>query len=107
EVRTGDARGRALPGEVVLDPHLAFLRPESTGDPVELRVALDTRVMRREVPRLAREVLQGDVLQLRSGLDEELRGLVRVRAELGRRRVGLLDEREARTCFGDDEQAPE
>src|SRR5205823_2320967 len=61
EVRAGDARGRARPGEVVLDPDLALLRAEAAGDPVELGVTPDRRVVRREVPRLARQVLDRDV----------------------------------------------
>ena len=63
EVGTGDARGRAGPVQVVLDPDLPLLRAEAAGDPVELGVALDARVMRGEVPRLAREVLDRDVLR--------------------------------------------
>ena len=54
EVRAGHARGRAGAVEVVLDPDLALLRAEAAGDPVELGVALDARVVRREVPRLLR-----------------------------------------------------
>ena len=95
EVRAGDARGRALAGEVVLDPHLALLRAEAAGDPVELGVALDARVVRGEVPGLAREVLERDVLELRALLDEELDDGVRVGGELGRRGDVLLDQREA------------
>src|SRR5205085_2715914 len=62
EVRARDARRRAAAVEVVLDPRLALLRAEAAGDPVELGVALDAGMVRREVPRLAREVLEGDVL---------------------------------------------
>ena len=65
------------------------------------------RVMRGEVPRLLREVLQRDVLELRAVLDEELDDCVRVAGD-GRIRGGvLLDQREARAGLGDDEQAPE
>ena len=47
------------------------------------RVALDARVVRREVPRLGREVLERDVLELRVLLDEELGHRVRVRLGVG------------------------
>src|SRR5258707_13140623 len=53
EVRPGNAGGCARPVQVVLDPDLPLLRAEAAGDPVELGVALDTRVMRGEVPRFA------------------------------------------------------
>ena len=52
EVRTGDTGGSAFAGEVVLDPNLALLRAEAAGDPVELGVAADLRVVRGEVPGL-------------------------------------------------------
>ena len=45
EVRAGHARGRPLTGQVVLDPRLPLLGAEPAGDPVELRVALDARVV--------------------------------------------------------------
>src|SRR6185437_3458224 len=54
EIRARHARGRAASREVVLDPRLALLRAEAAGDPVELGIALDARVVVREVPRLAR-----------------------------------------------------
>ena len=107
EIGARDARGRALPGEVVLDPHLALLRPEAAGDPVELGVAADPRAMRREVPRLAREVLERDVLDLRFLADEELDDGVRVAGESGVRRGELLDQAEPAAGLGDHEQAPE
>src|SRR5579875_1330155 len=65
EVGARDAGGTAAARQVVLDPGLALLRAEAAGDPVELGVALDASVVGGEVPRLAREVLQRDVLQLR------------------------------------------
>src|SRR6266498_2579565 len=64
EVGAGYARGGALPRQVVLDSYLPLLGAEAAGDPVELCVASDARVVGGEVPRLAREVLQRDVLQL-------------------------------------------
>jgi hypothetical protein len=93
--------------QVVLDPHLALRRAEAAGDPVELRVALDPRVVRGEVPARAREVLHGDVLDLGRVLDDDLDGRVRVGRELGRRGRVLLDQREAALGLGDHEQAPE
>src|SRR5436190_21707434 len=95
EVRAGHARGRTLAGEVVLDPDLALLGAESARDPIQLGVALDASVVRREVPGLPREVLQRDVLELRALADEQLRRFVRVRAHGRRRRDDLLDKREA------------
>ena len=59
------------------------------------------------MPRLAREVLDRDVLELRRRLDEELDDRVRVGAELRDAETVLLDQREARALLGDDEQAPE
>ena len=61
----------------------------------------------REVPGLAREVLDRDVLELRGLLDEELDDRVRVAGKLRRARDVLLDQAEARALLGDDEQAPE
>ena len=49
EVGPGDAEV-ARSGKVVLDPDLALLRAEATGDPVELGVAVDPRVVATEVP---------------------------------------------------------
>src|SRR6185436_5861856 len=98
------ARGRARAGQVVLDPSLAALRPEAAGDPVELRVALDARVVRGEVPRPVREVLQRDVLELRGLLDEQLDRGVRVPAHVVARARVLLDQREARALLRDDEE---
>jgi hypothetical protein len=72
EVGAGDPRRRTRPGEVVPDPDLALLRAEAAGDPVELRVTADPGAVRGEVPRLAGEVLDGDVLELRAVTDEEL-----------------------------------
>ena len=86
---------------------LPLLRAEAGGDPVELRVALDACVVRREVPGLLREVLQRHVLELRAVLDEQLDDGVRVAGDVGVRRRVLLDEREARAGLRDDEQAPE
>src|SRR5213075_2904444 len=107
EVRAGDARGRALYGQVVLNARLALLRAEAAGDPVELAVALDARVMRGEVPGLTREVLHRDVLELGVLLDEQLRDGVRVcSGVLGRRRV-LLDQRGARAFLRDHDEPPE
>src|SRR5262249_53387085 len=107
EVRAGDARRRAFAAQVVLDPDLPLLRAEAARDPVELGVALDARVMSREVPGLTREVLPGHVLELRALLDEDLGGGRRVRLEIRRGRRVLLDQRELRALPGDDEQAPE
>src|SRR5262249_33431072 len=107
EVRARDARRGTLSGEVVLDADLALLGAEAARDPVELRIAFDTRVVRREVPRLLREVLQRDVLELRALLDEELDDRGRVAGDLRMRGGVLLDQREARALFRDDEQAPE
>src|SRR5207237_10645474 len=92
QVRTGHARRRARAGQVVLDTRLAALRPEAAGDPVELRVALDACVMRREVPRLGGEVLERDVLELCVRLDEQLRDGIRVRLRRRIRRRILLDQ---------------
>ena len=78
EVRARDTRGRALAGEVVLDPHLALLRAEAARDPVELGVAPDAGAVRGEVPRLAREVLERHVLDLGLLADEELDDGVRI-----------------------------
>ncbi len=61
----------------------------------------------REVPRLAREVLQGDVLELRGRLDEELGDRVRVGLGVGARRRVLLDQRRARALLRDDDEPPE
>ena len=83
EVGARDTRGRALPGEVVLDPDLALLRAEAAGDPVELGVAADARAVRREVPCLPGEILERDVLDLRVLADEELDDGVRVAGESG------------------------
>ena len=107
EVRAGDARGRARAGEVVLDPDLPLLRAEAAGDPVELGVALDPRVVAAEVPRLAADVLHRDVLDLGAVLDEDLDGGVEVAGELGRHRGVLLDHGDAAARLGDDQQPPE
>ena len=63
--------------------------------------------MRGEVPGLGGEVLQGDVLDLRSLADEELGDGVRVAGELGRGGRVLLDDAEAALGLGDDERPPE
>src|SRR5581483_11497687 len=107
EVRPGDTRRRADAREVVPDPDLPPVRAEAAGDPVQLGVALDPRVVRREVPGVAREVLERDVLELRALADEELGDRVRVARQLGRRRGVLLDQREPRAGLGHDEQPPE
>ena len=60
---------------------MPLLRAEAAGDPVELGVALDARVVRGEVPRAPGEVLHGDVLELRALLDEDLDDRVRVALE--------------------------
>src|SRR5206468_2902728 len=86
---------------------LALLRAEAACDPVQLAVALDTRVMRREVPRFRREVLERDILELRGRLDEELRDRVRVGLRRGVGRGVLLDQRGTRAFFGDDDEPPE
>jgi hypothetical protein len=68
---------------------------------------LDASVVRGEVPGLARQVLQRNVLELRSLAHEQLGCFVRVRVQL---RIGgddLLDEGEARAGICDHEQAPE
>src|SRR5439155_5004018 len=72
EVGAGHPRGRAGAGEVVLNPRLALLGAETPGDPVELGVAVDLRAVRGEMPRLGRQVLQRDVLDLRALAYEEL-----------------------------------
>jgi hypothetical protein len=59
------------------------------------------------MPRFPREVLQGDVFELRALADEELGRLVRVRMQVRGRGDDLLDEREARSGIGDHEQPPE
>jgi hypothetical protein len=82
EVGAGDAGGGAGAGEIVLDPDLPLLRAEAAGDPVELGVALDARVVRPEVPCLLGEVLDRDVLHLGARLDEDLDGPVQVAGEL-------------------------
>src|SRR6266487_2865687 len=66
-----------------------------------------TTLFRSEVPRLAREVLEGDVLEPRRGLDEELRDRVGVGLGVGRRRGVLLDQRRASALLGDDDEPPE
>src|SRR6266542_3848631 len=100
EVRAGDAGRRSLSREVVLDSHLALLGAEAASDPVQLCVAADARVVRREMPGLAREVLERDVLELRTVLDEELDRGIRLRAQVGRGRDHLLHEREAGPGIG-------
>src|SRR4051812_11510873 len=107
EVRAGHPRRGPLTGEVVLDPYLALLRPEAAGDPIELRVAPDSGAVGREVPRLGREALNGDVFELRALLDEELRDRVRVAREPGVLGHVFLDDREAAAFLRDDEEAPE
>src|ERR671918_2367720 len=95
EVGPGDAGGRALAGQAVLDRDLALARAEAAGHPVELGVPVDPGTVRGEMPGPARDVLDGDVLELRAALEEDLGDGVRVGLELlvGRRR--LLDQREA------------
>ena len=107
EVRARDARRRALAGEVVLDPHLAALRAEAADHPVELGVALEPRLVAAEVPGLAREVLQRDVLDLGRRVDEQLDDGVRVGDRVGRRRREILDQREPRAFLGDHDHPPE
>ena len=62
---------------------MPFFEPNPPATQSQLRVALDPRVVRREVPRLLREVLDRDVLELRRLADEELGDGVRVRGESG------------------------
>jgi hypothetical protein len=107
EVGAGHAGRRTRAGEVVLDPHLSLGRPEATGNPVELRVPLDPRVMRGEVPRRAREVLDRDVLDAGSVANHDLDRRVHVRREVLFRRRVLLDQREAALGLCDDEETPE
>src|SRR4051812_21829740 len=107
EVRAGHPRRSPLAGQVVLDPYLALLRPEAPGDPVELGIAPDPGAMRREVPRLGREALNGDVLELRALLHEELRDGVRIAGEPGPLRDVLLDDGEATALFRHHEKTPE
>ena len=66
EVRARDARGGSGAGQVVLDPHLAALRAEAPDHPVELRIALEPRLVPAEMPGLTREVLERDVFDLRA-----------------------------------------
>jgi hypothetical protein len=63
--------------------------------------------VRREVPGLLREVLDGHVLELRAVTHEELGDRVRVPGQAGGRRRMLLDEAEAAALLRDDEDAPE
>jgi hypothetical protein len=72
-----------------------------------IRVLPYARVMRREVPGLAREVLERDVLELRRRLDEELGDRVRVGLGVGLGRRVLLDQRRSGTLLRDDDEPPE
>src|SRR5205814_2163908 len=85
----------------------SFARISSPGVGTAWVVALDARVMVREVPRLAREVLEGDVLELRRRLDEELGDRVGVGLGVGLRRCVLLDQRRAGAFLHDDHESPE
>jgi hypothetical protein len=83
EVRAGDTRGRALAVRSFWIRILPFLEPK----PPATQSSSASRSTRawcdREVPGLAREVLQRDVLELRALLDEELDDGVRVAASSG------------------------
>ncbi|MBA3501473.1 MAG: glutamate synthase subunit beta, partial [Deltaproteobacteria bacterium] len=58
---------------------LGFTGPDTSAITAQLGVTLDARVVGSEVPRLAGEVLQRDVLQLRALLHEQLDRGIRVR----------------------------
>ncbi len=96
EVRARDPRGRAGAAQIVLDPDLPALRAEAAGDPVELGVALDPRVMAREVPGLLGEILDRDVLELRRLPDEQLDDARSSSREAPGRR--MRTPRSARSC---------
>ena len=84
---------------------LPFFEPKPPATQSSL-ASRPTRMVGGEVPRLHRQVLQGDVFELCRLLDEELGDRVRVAREPGDALV-YLDQRRLRALLGDDEQAEE